>query len=206
MSRRARSRRPPQPALPRAAPASTRSWAGSRTASASSRSRSRRIYFRLLFGVSPTRGTLLIGPGAGLGLCVGVQCIVVEGDLPVVADSIASGDDVIEYRPVNISVRAQLRPDWSDVIVPGISIGLLTRIGAASVQGTGATQTVSNLGLRGTVEVAWRFYAPFEWVLEGGLDLAFSRATFVRVDDTVLLEDEWTPWIVTSLRLRPAPR
>ena len=65
---------------------------------------------------------------------------------------------------------------------------------------------MSNLGVRATVELAIRFYAPFEWVLEGGVDLAFSRAAFVHVPTSVILEDTWSPWLISSLRLRPDPR
>jgi len=162
------------------------------------------IYFRLLIGYSPTRNQVLIGPGAGLGLCLGRQCVVIEGDLPLLADEhVASDGAVISYRPVNIAVRGQYRPDFGDTIIPGISIGLLTRIGNATVQGTELGRTVSNIGLRGSLEVAWRFMPRFEWVFEGGVDLALSRSEFIRYGEVVLLEDLWTPWFGTSLRLRP---
>jgi len=162
------------------------------------------IYFRLLIGYSPTRNQFLIGPGAGLGLCLGRNCVVIEGDLPLLADEhVARDGAVISYRPVNIAVRGQYRPDFGDTFIPGVSLGLLTRIGNATVQGTELGQTVSNLGLRGSLEVAWRFVPRFEWVLEAGVDLALTRSQFIRYGEVVLLEDLWTPWLGTSLRLRP---
>ncbi len=162
------------------------------------------IFLRLLFGYSPTRERVLIGPGAGLGLCVGPHCVVLEGDLPLVPDEATANDGaIITYRPVNVSIRGQFRPNWSDTWIPGASIGFVTRIGNATIEGTDTSQTVSNLGIRGTLELAWRFLPRFEWVIEGGVDVAISRAQFVRFGEVVALEDFWTPWFVTSLRLRP---
>jgi len=162
------------------------------------------IYLRLLLGYSPTREKALIGPGVGLGLCVGPHCVVLEGDLPLIPDEATANDGaIITYRPVNISVRGQFRPTWSDTWIPGASIGFVTRIGNASIEGTDVSQTVSNLGVRATLELAWRFVDRFEWVIEAGVDVAISRAQFVRYGEVVALEDFWTPWVVTSLRLRP---
>jgi hypothetical protein len=162
------------------------------------------IYLRLLFGYSPTRQQVLIGPGAGLGLCVGPHCVVIEGDLPLVPDETTANDGVvISYRPVNVSIRGQFRPNWSDTWIPGASVGFVTRIGNASIAGTEISQTVSNLGVRATLELAWRFIPRFEWVLEAGVDVAISRAQFVRYGEVVALEDFWTPWLTMSFRLRP---
>jgi hypothetical protein len=162
------------------------------------------IFIRLLFGYSPTREKVLIGPGAGLGLCVGPHCVVLEGDLPLIPDEATANDGAtISYRPVNVSIRGQFRPNWSNTWIPGASIGFVTRIGNASIEGTDTSQTVSNLGIRGTLELAWRFIPRFEWVIEAGVDVAISRAQFVRYGEVVALEDFWTPWFVTSFRLRP---
>jgi hypothetical protein len=163
------------------------------------------IYLRLLLGISPVRGTFLVGPGAGLGLCVGSSCVVIEGDLSLLADETTASDGaVIRYRPINVSVRAQFRPDWDDLFIPGATLGLVTRIGNAQIVGTDVSQTVSNLGIRATLELGLRFFPPFEFVIEGGVDLAISRAQFVRFGELVVLEDLWTPWVVTSFRLRPS--
>jgi hypothetical protein len=162
------------------------------------------IYLRLLLGYSPTRERMLIGPGVGLGLCVGPHCVVLEGDLPLLPDEATAVDGaVISYRPVNVSVRGQFRPNWSNTWIPGASIGFVTRIGNASIVGTDVSQTVSNLGIRATLELAWRFLPRFEWVIEAGVDAAISRAQFIRYGEVVALEDFWTPWFVSSLRLRP---
>lgn len=162
------------------------------------------IFLRVLAGVSPLRGTPLIGPGAGLGLCVTVHCVVIEGDLSLIPERrLAPDGKHVRYRSVNASVRLQIRPFDFRVLIPGVTLGFVTRIGNAWVEGTDDERTVTNLGVRGTAELAWRFARRFEAVLEAGVDLAISRAEFIRYSASVFLEDRWTPWIVTSMRLRP---
>src|SRR5687768_6216591 len=102
-------------------------------------------------------------------------------------------------------MRAQFRPWRWDDFVPGFTAGILSRFGNAWIDATGASQTVTDFGLRGSVELAWVFAAPFEWVIEVGVDFAVNPARFVRGAglETVLLEDVVTVWGITSIRLRP---
>jgi len=162
------------------------------------------IYLRTLLGVSPVRGTLLVGFGTGLGLCVGGECVVLEADLPLLAEVRATAGWETRYRFVNFSTRFQARP-WSfGDFTPGASFGLVTRIGTATLTETDTTRLATNLGVRGTLEIAWKFARRFELVLEAGVDLSLDRAKFIRTTgEVLLLEDRWTPWIVTSVRLRP---
>jgi hypothetical protein len=162
------------------------------------------IYLRFVAGWSPVREDVLLGPGAGLGLCVSAQCVVLEADVSLSSsDTVASDGAVVQYRPVNIAVRGQFRPDSEHPFTPGGSIGFLTRVGVAAIEGTDDSQIVSNLGLRIGLELAYRFVERFEVVLEGGVDIALSRAQFVRFAESVVLEDRWTPWLATTVRLRP---
>lgn len=162
------------------------------------------IYLRALLGISTARSVLLIGPGTGLGLCISRHCVVLEGDLPLIPEERANATYRIRYRFLNFSARFQFRPFQFGFFVPGLSFGLVTRIGTASLIGTDRSQTVTDIGLRATLEAAFRLDRRFEVVLEGGLDLAISRAQFVnRTGDVLVLEDRWTPWLITGLRLRP---
>lgn len=162
------------------------------------------IYLRLLLGVSPVRGNFLVGPGTGLGLCVRADCVVLEADLPLIPEVRTVAGYETRYRFVNFSVRYQVRPFHFGDFTPGASFGLVTRIGTATLTETDTSRVATNLGLRATVEIAWRFARRFELVLEGGVDLSIDRAKFIRTTGEVLvLEDRWTPWIVTSMRLRP---
>ena len=163
------------------------------------------LYLRLLLGVSPLRGTFLFGPGMGLGLCVTEHCVVLEGDLPLIPEKRhPAPDTTVTYRSVNFSLRFQYRPFTFGDFTPGATLGFMTRIGSATILETDSSRVATNLGVRGTLELAWRFAERFEAVAEAGVDFAISRAQFVRgTGDVLLLEDRWTPWIVASLRLRP---
>jgi len=168
------------------------------------------IYLRLLLGVSPLRGTFLVGPGTGLGLCVGPHCVVLEGDLPLVAEERLSEDGTpVAYQAVNFSVRFQLRPFRWGALTPAVTAGLMTRVGTARLSGASTSTVATSLGVRSTLELAWEFVDRFEAVLEAGADVAINRAAFHRrpagimSGETVFLEDRWTPWFVLSFRLRP---
>ncbi len=166
------------------------------------------VYLRLLAGWSPARREPLLGPGAGLGLCVGAHCVVVEAELPVLPEErrLETGE-TLRYRAVTTSVRGQFRPfvwRWASL---GLTFGLLSRVGSASVVGGELRQTVTSLGVRSGVELAWRIVGPLEWVVEAGADvmLASSRARAHVHGQHVFLEDRWAPWVVASLRVRPSP-
>jgi hypothetical protein len=109
----------------------------------------------------------------------------------------------VRYRPVSVGMRVQLRPwRWGD-FVPALTFGVLTRFGNAWIEETGAAQTVASFGLRGTVELAWIVSAPFEVVLEPGVDFVSNPGRFFREGEVVLLEDVITVWGVVSVRVRP---
>lgn len=161
------------------------------------------IYFRLLVGFSTARTTVLVGPGVGVGLCLRDDCVVIEGDLPILPEERSALDGTqIEYRPVTLGLRVQLRPIRVDDVTFGLCFGPIMRLGNARVD-TGLSQTVTNFGVRGTLEFAWEFVDRFEWVLEGGVDAALNPARFVHGTEVVLLEDVVTAWGVMAMRLRP---
>lgn len=163
------------------------------------------LFLRILVGISPVRGTLVLGPGAGLGLCVTEHCVVLEGDLPLTAERRHPlPDTTVRYRAVNFSVRFQYRPFEIGPFIPGATIGFMTRIGTATIEESDSSKVATNLGVRTTLELAWRFVRRFELVLEAGLDSAISRAEFIReTGERLFLEDRFTPWFVLSTRLRP---
>ena len=113
--------------------------------------------------------------------------------------------ETLRYRAVNTSIRAQIRPWARDRWSFGFTIGLLSRIGSVSVVGGDYRETATNLGFRSSLEFAWRIAGPFEWVFEAGIDAVHqsSRARAFVYGQTVFLEDSWTPWLTSSLRVRP---
>jgi hypothetical protein len=162
------------------------------------------IYFRLLVGLSTARTTVLVGPGVGVGLCLRDDCVAIEGDLPLLPEERRAVDGaLVQYRPVTLGLRVQLRPIRIDRVTLGVSAGPMIRVGNARIDASGVTQTVTSFGVRGTLELAWEFVDRFEWVLEGGVDVSVNPARFLRGMEAVLLEDVVTAWGVTSLRLRP---
>lgn len=163
------------------------------------------IFLRALLGYSPARAQPILGFGTGLGVCVAEQCVVFEADVPLVADVRSVSGINVRYRFFDFAARFQLRPwRWGN-FTPAFGLGALMRLGSAEIPGNGgATGSTSELGIRATAEIAYRFHPLFEVVLEGGVDYHIDRSTFVTRDATPLvLEDRWTPWLITSVRLRP---
>lgn len=167
------------------------------------------IYLRVLLGFSTARSTALVGPGVGLGLCIDMSCLVIEGDLPLIPEERHTSDGTpVYYRPISFGMRVGLRPwRWGD-FVPALVLGVLTRFGNAWIADV-ASQTVTDFGLRGSLELAWIFAAPFELVFELGVDFIANPAEFTRTPasggpfEVVFLEDVVTLWGVMSVRLRP---
>ncbi|MBX3245587.1 MAG: hypothetical protein KF901_00215 [Myxococcales bacterium] len=160
------------------------------------------VYLRVLLGWSPTREQLLIGPGAGFGLCVGLHCVVLEAELPLLADERPQSDGaLLRYRALTATVRGQARVMLGARVTGALGLGLLTRIGIASL--AAERQSISAFGVRSSVELAWRVAGPFEVVVEGGVDAMVGPMSSVTGPRDVVLEDRWTPWAVLSARLRP---
>ena len=164
------------------------------------------IYFRALLGFATARQAFVVGGGVGVGLCIGDSCVVIEGDLPVLEEQrvdVVSGV-TISYRALNLALRLQVRPIRIDDVTIGATLGLLSRIGNAWAP-DGTNRVVSSFGVRSSIEIAWQFERPFEWVIEGGADVPFdgSEANFLQDGPTVRLDDVVTVWGVTALRIRP---
>lgn len=172
-----------------------------------------------LFGASTERGTPQLAPRIGFGLCQEAWCVVIEGDLPLVAEeTVACDGRHIEYRPVTLGLRLLLRPVTIDDVSLAFGIGVLTRFGLANLVGVDASRLTTNFGLRGSLEAAWRVAGPIEIVLDAGLDAHTSPARLTRfprpppgvphtcpigAPEPVLVEDILTVWGVLAVRLRP---
>lgn len=160
------------------------------------------FFLRLLAGYSPTRQQVLVGPGAGFGLCLRRGCVMVEADMPLVPNERALGGHEVRSRAVNAALRLHLRPIEIGDFSIGATFGVLTRILRVSVDGAGAS-TVTSLGMRTSLEAAWRFSGPFEWVFEVGGDAIFDSERVTVGRQYFVLEDGFVPWMTTSLRMRP---
>lgn len=166
------------------------------------------LYLRAVFGPTTAPNSVLVGPGIGLGLCVGDMCAVIEGDVPVFEERRAllggAPDAFVSHRLVSLAVRLQYRPLRVGPVTAGVTWGLLDRVGNAWLGDTGASQLVNDLGIRTSVEVAIELVRPLEWVFEGGVDINVTPARWIGNDQTsLLLSDTLTGWGVTALRVRP---
>lgn len=158
------------------------------------------IYFGVTLGYSPVRRAPIVGPGGGFGLCYGPHCMVVEANLPLVVDEREAQGEVYRYRAVDTGMRLQIRPLEFEEFSFGVTLGIFSRIGHAWIVDTDSSRTVSNFGVRGSLEASYKIGGPFEWVFEGGVDYAVTRARYL---GGVFLEDRWRPYVVMALRLRP---
>ena len=160
------------------------------------------FFLRLLAGYSPTRQQVLVGPGAGFGLCLSRGCVMIEADMPLVPNEQMLGGHEVRTRSVNAALRLHLRPIEIGDFSIGATFGVLTRILRVSVDGEGSN-TFTSLGLRTSLETAWRFSGPFEWVFEVGGDVIFDSDRVPVGRQSFVLEDGFVPWLTTSLRMRP---
>ena len=127
---------------------------------------------------------------------------MVEADMPLVPNTHVLSGREVRTRSVNAALRLHLRPIEIGDFSIGATFGVLTRILRVSIDGDGAN-TITSLGIRTSLEAAWRFSGPFEWVFEVGGDAIFDSERVPVGRQTFVLEDGFVPWVTTSLRMRP---
>ena len=167
------------------------------------------LFMKILAGYSPLRNQWLIGPGAGLGLCISGHCLVIEADLPLLPEKVEWQDRNLYYRAVSTSLRLQIRPVIREQWSFGFTLGALSRMGNVTWVREGEDderQRATNFGARISTELAVRIAGPFEVVIEAGIDMLKDRATFRDGVDFTFLEDRYTPWATLSFRMRPFQR
>ncbi len=167
------------------------------------------LYMKILAGYSPVRNQWLIGPGAGLGLCISGHCLVIEADLPLLPDEVEWQGRKLYYRAVSTSLRLQVRPVIREQWSFGFTLGALSRMGNVTWDRPGEDderQRATNFGARLSTELAVRIAGPFEVVVEAGIDMLKDRATFRDGVDFTYVEDRYTPWATLSVRMRPFQR
>ena len=168
------------------------------------------LYMKILAGYSPTRERWLLGPGAGLGLCVSGHCLVIEADMPLLPEEVQwENYGTLRYRAVTTALRLQIRPVIREAWSLGVNIGALSRMGNATLvreDGPDVRRKATNFGARLSAELAVRIAGPFEAVLEVGVDWLKDRAVFRFDTNGRFLEDAVTPWSTLSVRMRPFQR
>jgi len=161
------------------------------------------VLLRFMLGYSHATGGLLVGPGAGLGVCSRGHCLLLEAGLSLLPEDRQVDGESYRFRSVDTGLRILFRLWQRGRFSAGYGLGVLSRVGEAFDLTTHERRVVSDFGLRTTLELAARFAGPFEFVLESGVDYAHTRATFLRAGQRVFLEDRVRPWLLFGIRIRP---
>jgi hypothetical protein len=159
------------------------------------------VYARMYGGASTVSSAPMTGVGVGAGLCVDRQCLVIAGDVPLL---VADGEPTdLRYRYVTLSSSFYSRPLSFGDFTPGASLGLVTRIGYfGRDMGIDDDSLDTDLGVRGSLELAWEAATGLDLMTEGGLDLTIDRHE-LNGSRMVPRGDRWSPWLQGALRYRP---
>jgi hypothetical protein len=160
------------------------------------------LYARVYSGASTASTAPMAGLGTGVGLCVVRQCLFVAGEIPATTGSSTALD--VRYRYLTFLSGFYSRPISFGPLTPGISLGFLTRLGHFRADmGYRDTGLDTDLGARGSVELAWEVVPRLDLMSEVGVDLTLDRH-HVRVDEgSAVRGDRWSPWAQGALRFRP---
>jgi hypothetical protein len=160
------------------------------------------FYARVYGGASTATESVASGIGSGLGLCVRDYCLFVAGELPLLSPR---GDELdVRYRYPTFISGFYARPFSFGSFTPGASIGFLTRLGhfEADMGGDGGGLD-TDLGARGSLELAFEVVRGFDLMSEAGVDFTIDRNHVRAGDQLVARGDRWSPWAQAALRFRP---
>jgi hypothetical protein len=160
------------------------------------------IYARLYGGASTASSSPMLGLGGGLGLCVRRQCLFLAGEVPL--DNGGSGEHLdVRYRYTTFFSGFYTRPFAWGPLTPGASVGFLTRLGHFQADmGYRDTGLDTDLGARGSLELAWEVVRGFDVMSEAGVDVTLDRHRVGTAEHVQKRGDLWSPWGQLALRYR----
>jgi hypothetical protein len=163
------------------------------------------VYLRLYGGASTASESIASGVGTGLGLCVEGHCLFVAGELPLISERGERLD--VRYRYPTFISGFYSRPVTFRGFTPGASLGFLTRLGhfAADMGGPAGGGLDTDLGARGSLEMAFEVVRGLDVMSEGGVDFTIDRnhVQLQNSDRVVARGDRWSPWAQAAVRFRP---
>ncbi len=160
------------------------------------------IYARIYGGASTASSTPMGGVGTGLGLCVRRHCLFVAAELPTNTGSTEHLD--VRYRYPTFLSGFYTRPFSFGRFTPGASIGFLTRLGRFDADMGMNDRTLStDLGARGSLELAFEMVPGLDLMTEGGVDWTLDRQKVSTGDQLRDRGDRFSPWLQGALRYRP---
>jgi hypothetical protein len=161
------------------------------------------FYVRVYGGASTATESLASGLGTGVGLCVAGHCLFVAGELPLLSER---GDELdVRYRYPTFISGFYSRPFTWGRFTPGASVGFLTRLGhfEADMGGRKDEGLETDLGARGSMELAFEVVQGLDLMGEGGVDYTIDRDHVQSGERLVARGDRWSPWAQAALRYRP---
>jgi hypothetical protein len=163
------------------------------------------LYLALYGGASTESNALRTGVSTGGGLCVLGQCVVLAVEYPLPINMEAGGGDV-RYRYPTFSCSFYSRPIHFGRFTPAASIGLVSRIGhfERDMGVENYTRGLdTDLGVRGTLELAYEVVESIDVAVMGGLDYALDRWQFGNGDSLAPRGSRAAPWLQAGIRIRP---
>ncbi len=157
------------------------------------------LFVRGFTGVSSASTRPMMGAGVGLGVCSERNCALISAEYPISAPNDQTMPDEVRYRYLTFASGFYTRPFDLGPFTPGAGIAFVTRVG--SVEGPSDLDT--DLGLRATLELAWRAVEAIDVLAEAGLDVALDQARSRSGYDVTYRGDTWTPWLQAAVRFRP---
>jgi len=155
------------------------------------------LYGRLYGGASTASSAPATGLGTGVGLCVTMHCLVVGAELPL---SFGGERLDVRYRYPTFTSGFYSRPLSFGA---GGSFGFITRLGHFRADmGLSDDGLDTDLGARGSVELAFEPYPGVDLISEWGLDFTIDRHRLSAGDRVVDRGDQWSPWGQLALRAR----
>ena len=158
------------------------------------------LYGRLYGGASTASSAPATGLGTGVGLCVTMHCLVVGAELPL---SFGGERLDVRYRYPTFTSGFYSRPFSFGAFTAGASFGFITRLGHFRADmGLSDDGLDTDLGARGSMELAFEPYPGVDLISEWGLDFTIDRHRLAVGDRVVDRGDQWSPWGQLALRAR----
>jgi hypothetical protein len=160
------------------------------------------LYARAYAGASTASTGAMGGFGAGVGLCEERHCLFIAAELPMNTGSTQHLD--VRYRYPTFLSGFYTRPFTFGRFTPGASFGFLTRLGRFEADMGMPDRTLStDLGARGTLELAFEVVRGVDLMTEGGLDVTLDRQRMSTGNELRNRGDRFSPWAQGALRYRP---
>jgi hypothetical protein len=159
------------------------------------------IFVRAYSGASTDSEAPATGLGAGLGLCVHRHCLLIGAETPVLLPGHSLD---VRYRYPTFTTGFYSQPLVFGHFALGGSLGFLTRLGHFRADmGLRDEGLDTDLGARGSLELAYTPVGGFDVLAESGADYTIDRHQLGTGERILHRGDRFSPWGQLALRVRP---